>query len=248
MGLAVVILTRNEEKNIRAAIESASFADEIIVIDSGSTDGTEAIAKELGAKFFSRAMDEAGFAGQRNFALEVAASDWIFYLDADERIPAGGEAIIRTAMKERAAYSVARESMVMGRAIRHGVYRPDRVVRLFPKEAVHWVGKVHERAECSLPEKALDMTLAHYTNADWAQYFQKFNEYTTLMAERMAEHGKHVGFIAMLAHALYAFIYTYFIRLGFLDGKAGLILCLNHGFYTLTKYVKLAEINDGERR
>lgn len=239
--LAVIILTRNEEENIEAAIASAAFADEIIVIDSGSTDRTQELAEKMGARFITHPMDEEGFAGQRNFALTQTDADWVFYLDADERITPEAKSEIRQMVTkdEQLAYKIKRVNIVFGQAMKYGEHRPDWCARLFPRQAVQWTGVVHESPQTELPVSQLHFVLHHYTYTDWHRYFEKFNQYTDLMAQRMWEKGKRATFGDILLHPLFAFIRFYFLRLGLLDGKQGLIFALNHYFYTMTKYVKL---------
>lgn len=239
--LAVIILTRNEEKNIADCIASASIADEILVIDSGSTDRTREIAAAHGARVAEHAFDDDGFAGQRNFALTQTAADWVFYLDADERIvPELREELSRiTTQPPSAAYAVKRWNIVFGQKMKHGEHGPDWCVRLFPRDGVHWEGVVHERPVTGLPVHRLTGTLDHHTYTDWDRYFVKFNQYTSLMAERMAEAGRRATFADILFHPFFAFVRFYFLRLGFLDGKQGFIFAVNHYFYTMIKYVKL---------
>ena len=239
--LAVIILTRNEEANIEAAIASAAFADEILIIDSGSTDRTQELAEKMGARFITHPMDEEGFAGQRNFALNQTEAEWVFYLDADERITAEAMADIQQVVSENtgAAYKIKRLNIVFGQMMKYGEHAPDWCVRLFPRRSVHWEGAVHESPHTQLPVKKLANPIQHYTYTDWERYFDKFNQYTSLMAKRMLEGGKRASFGDILFHPMFAFIRFYFLRLGFLDGKQGLIFALNHYFYTMIKYVKL---------
>ena len=239
--IAVLILTKNEEQNIVDCISSVSFADEILVIDSGSTDQTQVLARKAGARVLIHPMDGQGFAGQRNFALAQTKADWVFYLDADERVSDALAAEIRAVIGQDAdaAYEIKRVSVVMGQEMHYGVYRPDHIARLFPRNAVTWTGVVHERAEVQLPIYRLKAPARHYSDSSWEQYFTKFNQYTTLMADKMQQQGKHTGFLGMQLHALYAFFQMYIIKQGFRDGRQGFLLCLYHYFYTLTKYVKL---------
>ena len=248
--LSVLILARNEAAHIADCIASVRFADEILVIDSGSTDDTVRIAAAAGARVLRHAMGADGFAGQRNFAQEAAASDWVFYLDADERVlPELAEAIrAHIGRVGRAAGRIHRKSVVMGQRMGYGVYAPDSVVRLFPRGSVTWQGVVHERPETALPTVDLGGWCDHHCLTSWAQYFRKFDQYTTLMAERMHAGGTRVGFFAMYAHALYAFVHMYVFRCGLLDGRLGLTFCIYHFAYTLTKYVKLAELYQHDRK
>lgn len=239
--LAVLILTRNEEKNIAACIESASFADEIVIIDSGSTDGTERIAREMGARFVTHPMDDEGFAGQRNFALTQTEAEWVLYLDADERVlpETAAEIAAIVAADSHVAGRVKRMNIVFGQMMRYGDHGPDFVTRLFPRANVTWTGVVHEAAETTLPVVTLKNPLHHYTYTDWTRYFEKFNQYTTLMAEKMHARGKRASFADIIFHPIFAWVRFYILKRGFLDGRQGFIFAATHYFYTMIKYVKL---------
>lgn len=244
LRLAVLILTRNEEAHIEACIKSASFADEIVVIDSGSIDKTQAIAESMGAKFITHPMGEDGFAGQRNFALTQTTADWVFYLDADERIQEEAAREIRRIVSDDnpAVYQVERKNIVFGKMMHHGGHRPDFVYRLYPRTAIHWQGKVHEGIETDLPRKTLHNVLLHYTYTTWKQYFAKFNQYTSLAAQSMFERNKRVGKAGALGHAVFTFIRDYLLRGGFLDGFMGLTMSVMALVYTFVKYLKLINL------
>jgi glycosyltransferase involved in cell wall biosynthesis len=239
--LAVLILTRNEADNIAACLATVRFADEVVVIDAGSTDATQAIAQQHGARVVQHDMDASGFAGQRNFARQQTEADWVCYLDADERVnEALAQAIQAAVQADRpAAYAIRRVSVVMGRDMYHGVYRPDYVTRLFPRSAAVWSGVVHEQVDTGLSISRLPGFARHYADTSWEQYLDKLNQYTSLMAQKMQQRGRHTGFIRMQLHAVYAFFQMYIVKQGFRDGRQGFLLCLYHYFYTLTKYVKL---------
>lgn len=242
--LAVLILTRNEEAHIEACIKSASFADEIVIVDSGSTDRTQAIAESLGAKFVTHPMGDEGFAGQRNFALAQTQADWVFYLDADERIQEEAAEEIRHIVSDgaEAAYRVERKNIVFGKMMYHGGHRPDFVYRLYPRTGIHWQGKVHEGIETDLPRKTLHNVLIHYTYTTWNQYFAKFNHYTSLAAQSMFERNKRVGKLGALGHASFTFIRDYLLRGGCLDGFMGLTMSVMASVYTFVKYLKLINL------
>lgn len=244
LRLAVLILTRNEEAHIEACIKSALFADEIVVIDSGSIDKTQAIAESMGAKFITHPMGEDGFAGQRNFALTQTTADWVFYLDADERIQEEAAREIRRIVSDDnpAVYQVERKNIVFGKMMHHGGHRPDFVYRLYPRTAIHWQGKVHEGIETDLPRKTLHNVLLHYTYTTWKQYFAKFNQYTSLAAQSMFERNKRVGKAGALGHAVFTFIRDYLLRGGFLDGFMGLTMSVMASVYTFVKYLKLINL------
>ena len=239
--LAVIILTKNEEKNIGEAIDSASFADEILVVDSGSTDETKSIVESRGAKFVFHPMGEDGFAGQRNFALSQTEAEWIFYLDADERITEKAANCMEriVAGEEDAAFSLKRMNVIMGQMMKYGAHRPDRCLRLFRRETVRWEGVVHERAVSSLPSREMEGTLLHYTYTGWTNYFHKLSTYTDMMAERMHEEGKKAGVADLTVRPIFAFFRAYVLQKGFLDGELGLVFSILHSYYTFMKYLKL---------
>ncbi len=239
--LAVIILTRNEEANIEATMESAAFADEIVVIDSGSTDRTQELAEKHGAKFITHPMDERGFAGQRNFALMQTEAEWVFYLDADERITdeAAKEIKAVTDKNEQKVFRIKRMNILFGQLMRYGAHRPDWCLRLFPREAVVWEGRVHEQAKSDLTVKSLQGVMHHLTYNDWHKYFAKLEQYTDMMAGKMYEQGKSASLWDITLRPAYAFFRAYIIQRGALDGELGLVFSLLHGYYTFVKYLKL---------
>lgn len=242
-SLAVIILTKNEEVNIVDAIEAAkACATEVLVVDSGSTDGTVELAKAHGARVVFRAWTN-DFAAQRNFALTQTESDWVFYVDADERItPDLAQAVEQViAANEAKQYSVTRKSVAFGTKFNHGVLKPDHVARLFPRTAVTWVNPVHEHPECDLPLVQLPGYLEHYTYRSWAQWEGKVMQYTSIWAEEAYERGRRISLSGVFLHSLGGFFKMFFGRLGFLDGWMGVFMCCHHFFYETMKYLKLHE-------
>jgi len=242
--LAVIILTKNEEANIEGAMESAAFADEIVIIDSGSTDRTKELAEKHGAKFVSHPMDEEGFAGQRNFALTQTEADWVFYLDADERVIPERIGAIKAIVQGnvKVAYCVERINVVFGQMMSKGGHRPDYVCRLMPRENVRWRGVVHEGVDTELQIKQIKSCLYHYTYTTWEQYFCKFNRYTTLAAQEMAGKGREISSMSVVGHSLGAFIKNFVFKQGFRDGFLGFIMSFMSATYVLVKYLKLKNI------
>ena len=238
--LAVLILTYNEQANIEQCILSAKFADEIIVVDSFSNDETVRIAEQMGAKVFQNSFEQ-GFAAQRNFALACTDCEWIFYLDADERITPELAQSIKTAMLDVRDYSfeVLRQNYVMGMKLKYGVFKPDWSHRLYPSGSVRWEGIVHERPITTIRKSRLNGLLLHYTYQNWDKYFITFNRYTKLMAEKNFAAGKTAGLADLTLRAPFSFFQAYILRQGFRDGKIGFIMAVLHGFYTFAKYLKM---------
>lgn len=239
-GISVVLLTRNEEINIDACLRSCAFADELIVVDDGSTDRTVEIAESHGARVFHRALN-GDWAAQKNFGIAQATRHWVYLIDADERVtPDLAKKLLECAAGEDKAYWVQRHNRFKHIRAEHGTMRPDWVCRLVPKARVRVVGQVHEAVCCDCPAvKIRGGGMIHYPYRTWRQYFNKFNAYTELSAEKYLTQGKRVGFWEhIVLKPIWAFIKMYFLSGGFLDGKAGFIFAANHYFYTMTKYVR----------
>ena len=248
--LTVVILTKNEEKNIVDVVRNAKkVTDEVFIIDSGSTDKTVALAEASGAKVLYRAWDN-DFAAQRNFALQHVTTQWVLYLDADERLNVQlVEAIKKVVDKDKEnQFSIKRKSVAFGQEFNYGVLKPDFVPRLFKTKNVQWVNKVHEKPVCKDALEVLDGYIEHYTYTGWQQYFNKFNQYTTIWAQNAYENGKTVGYFTAYGHAIFSFIQMLILKKGILDGRLGLTLSVYHFMYTLTKYVKLIDLERGKNK
>ena len=241
VNVSVLILARNEEKNIEDCIKSCSFANEVIVIDDNSTDKTKELAERLGAKVINRSMN-GDWGGQQTFAIQQASNPWIFFIDADERctpeLCSEIEAVVKKG--DEYAYWIKRKNKFKYNSAEHGILRPDYVCRLMPTKDSYVEGYVHPAIITPYPNKKMKNFMHHYTYDNWTQYFNKFNNYTTLAAEKYKKNGKKVSFIKdIILRPLWAFIKVYIIDRGFMDGKLGWILSVNHYFYTMTKYVKL---------
>ena len=243
--LSVIILTKNEEKDIEAAIQNArQCADEVLVVDSGSTDRTVELAEKNGARVVFRAWDN-DFAAQRNFALSQTEADWVLYLDADERM---NDELIGAVKKvvsaslsdtEKKQYRLQRKSVAFGKKFSYGPLYPDRVTRLFPGKSVIWVGKVHEHPECSLPLEKLPGHIEHYTYRDWQEWEEKMSRYSTIWAEEAWHKGRRASLPEALLHGIGSLFSTLLLRRGFLDGWMGICLSCMYFSYTMLKYLKL---------
>lgn len=236
--LAVIILTCNEQQNIAACLETVQFADEILVVDSGSTDDTIAIAEKCGARVITHPMES--FAGQRNFAAEQTDAAWILYLDADERLTAdlADEICAIVKKNELVVYDIRRVNHIFGQRMLRGDFAPDWSRRLFPRGKFNWIGIVHEEAKVTVPVKKLKNSFYHYTYQSWRQYFTKIDKYSTLMAKKMQEQGKRASLSDIIFRPPFAFFRAYILKAGFLDGKLGFIFSVFNAYYTFIKYCK----------
>lgn len=240
MTLSIIIITKNEAYNIAECIQSASFADEIIVVDSGSTDETVSIAKKLGAKTFKT--DWKGFGLQKNRAINLSTGDWIFSIDADERIPYGLKKEIQDATNQNEfnAFDVPRSSFFISKFMNHSGWYPDRTKRLFKKGSAQFSPhQVHEHLETNEKIGHLNTALIHYSYRDYETLVNKMNLYSTAGAAEFNQRGKKSSLGKAISHGTWAFIRTYFIKLGFLDGSPGLILAIANAETTYYKYLKL---------
>jgi glycosyltransferase involved in cell wall biosynthesis len=226
MKISFCLITLNEESNLPRCLRScADLADEIVILDSGSTDGTERIAKEFGARFSHQ--DWLGYVGQKNKVLSLASHEWVFSLDADEELsPELREDIRRLKQTEPptalSGWSMPRCVLYEGRWIRHGDWYPDRLVRLFRRDRARFAGgKVHERLELTGPIERLRSDLYHHSFKDRADHWARCEKYARLWAETQHELGRTAGPLAPFTHAAFRWFRGYVLKRGFLDGPQG---------------------------
>ena len=243
MKLSATVVTLNEERNIARAIESLRFADEILVVDSGSTDRTREIAVRLGARVIEEAW--RGYAAQKNFAAESAANDWILSLDADEAVNEELEGEILSLKQGEPvfkAYSMPRLAQYCGRWIRHGGWYPDRKIRLYHRGFGEWVGSyVHESVRTKSEAGELNGHLLHFTCGSIAEHVRTVDKYTTLAARELADRGVLIPVRRLTLDPAWTIFRTYVLRRGFLDGPQGIAIAWMAGFYTFLKYAKARE-------
>ena len=253
MKISATTITFNEEDNIRSACESLSWADEIIVVDSHSTDQTRQIALQCGARVITR--EWAGFALQKQFATEQASHDWVFSLDADERVSDQLQAAIESLRKEpdtklADGYRVARRSFYQGRWIRGGGWYPDRQLRLFRKSMGHWEGKhIHESVKMNEGARVESLTgdILHYSVRDAAHHHRMIGErYAPLAAKQMHEAGRRTSPIKIATAAPLAFLRSYVLKAGFRDGLAGLSIASFAAHHAFLKHLMLSDIQKKE--
>jgi len=248
MTLSVIIITKDEEAHIAACLDSVAFADEIIVVDSGSSDRTCEIARNKGARVVSTD-DWPGFGPQKNRALDLATQDWVLSIDADERVtPELAQAIQEAIRQPRAeAYEIARLSNFCGRWIRHSGWWPDHVLRLFKRGTARFTdAAVHERVMASGPVATLDAHFLHYPYADMQALIAKVNRYSTDAATMMHAKGRRTSVPGMVGHSVWTFIRIYLIRKGFLDGREGFILAVTAAAGSFFRYAKLYFLGRGQ--
>lgn len=260
LTLSVAIITCNEEANLARTLDSVRWANEIIIVDSGSTDATEAVARSFGAQFFTEPWK--GFGAQKNSAISKCAGDWVLALDADEEVSAElAEDIRRQCIDDRrspqhAAFEIARRNLFLGRWIRHGGFYPDRKLRLFVRGSSQFEERaVHETMRPPVPQSAafsagigrLRGDLIHHAYPTLHGYTEHMNRYSSLGAEVAANSGRASRSLPafawnVLLNPAATFLYNYLFRLGFLDGREGLLLHLYHSAYVSWKYAKAWEL------
>ena len=241
--LSLAIITLNEEKKLGDCLRSAAFVDEIIVVDSGSTDKTKEVAASFNARFVTRPFDN--FARQKNTAIEHCAGEWILLLDADERLSPELAAEIQAVIadpRSLGAYYVRRRNFLFGGRMRYGANLNDWQLRLLKRGQGHFEGIVHERVKPDGEAGYLKGDLLHYSYQTLEEYFKKFPLFSDLDAESMWRQGKKPGLAHFLARPPLNFCYFYFYRLGFLDGFRGLLYEALAANYLYTKYRKVLKL------
>ncbi|MGA2273201.1 MAG: glycosyltransferase family 2 protein [Bryobacteraceae bacterium] len=240
MKITATIITFNEERNIARAIESLRCCDEILIVDSGSTDRTTELAENLGARVIEA--NWRGYAGQKNWAADQASHDWILSLDADETLSEALEAEIWSLKKSGPrfdGYTMPRLARYMGRWILHSGWYPDRKLRLYDRRQAKWVGDfVHESVAVSGRVGHLQSNLLHFTCESLSEHIKTMERYTTLAAQELASRRIEVPLSRVLFSPAWAFVQSYFLKLGFLDGPEGLTISYMAAFYTFLKYTK----------
>ena len=241
--LCAIVITRNEAHNLDDCLASLQgWVDEIVVVDSHSSDDTVAIAQRHGAKV-SQPEGWPGFGPQKNRALDLATSDWVLSIDADERVsPALAQEIRHALLSEQAsaAYEIPRLSWYCGKFIRHAGWRPDHVLRLFPRLHGRFSNDlVHERVVTALPCKQLHNDLLHYSYRDFSQVLAKVDAYSSASAKQALARGKRATVGSAVGHGAWAFFRTYVLRAGFLDGGHGLALAISNAETSYYKYLKI---------
>lgn len=240
MKITATIITQDEERNIARAIESLRCCDEILILDSGSTDRTVELAEKLGARVIEAGW--RGYSGQKNWAAEQAAYDWILSLDADEALSEALEAEIWNLKKSGPrydGYTMPRLARYLGRWILHSGWYPDRKIRLYDRRKARWVGDfVHESVAVEGRVGELESNILHFTCESLSEHVKTMERYTTLAAQEIAARKIPVPLWRVILDPPWTFFKTYVVKLGLLDGFEGLTIAYFAAFYTFLKYAK----------
>jgi len=248
--LSVAIITKNEAHNLHDCLNSIGFAEQIVVVDSGSSDDTLKIASEFGCHVYTEPW--AGFGPQKQSAIDKCTQSWVLVLDADERIPHETAIAIRYIISEQphsiAGYSFPRKNYFQGRWIKHLGWWPDHVARLFRKDRGRMSrATVHESVEIDGPVEKLDVPIEHMTESRLSNILQKIDHYSTLSAGEAFKEGRKATVWSAAFRAVLTFFQNYVLKLGFLDGMQGLTLSITDSVNKFFKYAKLSELTRQER-
>ena len=242
--LSVTVITRNEAADLGDALTTVAWADEIIVVDSQSTDDTVAIARRYTDRVIVR--EWPGYIDQKNYAASIAAHDWILSLDADERVTPELASEIKARLTDtprEAAYRIPRVTWHLGRWVRTTDWYPDYQLRLYDRRAAEWTGRyVHEAVTVRGETGQLSGELQHFAYRDIADHLETIDRYTTLAARQMQEAGKHAGLLQIAGHPPLAFLRNYLAHGGIRDGVPGFIISALNAYYVFLKFAKLWEL------
>ncbi len=248
-GVCVTIITLNEIANIDACLDSVAWADDVVVVDSGSTDGTVDRVRARGTRLVVR--DWPGYSAQKNFAAGQTAQDWILSVDADERVSPALAAEIRAVLASSpaaAGFRIPRVTWHLGRWIRTTDWYPDYQLRLYDRRRAAWPPRlVHESVRADGPVAYLSNELQHYAYRDIGHHHEVMNRYTTLAARLMHEQGRRAGIVDLALHPPAAFLRNYVWKRGVVDGLPGLVISAMNAYYVFLKFAKLWELRRRER-
>lgn len=240
--ISAVILTKNEESNIADCLKTLGFCDEIIVVDDNSEDTTVEIAKKAKEKVFTHSL-ENDFSKQRNFGLEKSSGDWVFFIDADERVSDGLAYEITQRLRDperlHVGYVMQRVDYIWGKKLKHGEVGNVRLLRLVQKKAGKWEGDVHEKLRVHGSLGTLKNPLLHYPHPTVSEFLQDINLYTSLRAKQLYKQGVKANFWSVVIYPKAKFFVNYFLKMGFLDGVAGLVIALMMSFHSFLVRGKL---------
>jgi glycosyltransferase involved in cell wall biosynthesis len=243
--ISVTVVTYNEEKNIDRCLKSVNWADEIIVVDSFSTDRTVDICRQYTDKVIQHKWE--GYIKQKNYAVKHAKFDWILAIDADEEIsPALKEEIekLKTTGFTKNGYKIPRKVYYLGKWIKHGGWYPDYKIRLFDRQRGQWGGiDPHDEIQLQGACGRLKNDLFHYSYEDLRAHINQINSFTSISAQEFAKKGKRALMLNILFNPFFKFLKAYILKLGFLEGRVGFFISILGSFYVFLKYLKLWELD-----
>ncbi len=247
--LSVLIITKNEEEHLKELLNSIDFANEIVVVDSYSTDATVKVAESFGARVLFREFDY--HAAQKNWGLKQLKNDWVLIIDADERVPENLKKEITTILNKEVikekAFWLKRVNYLMGKKVKYSGWQNDKVIRLFHKSYCKYNNKlVHEEIETTEEIGTLKHKLLHFTYKNFTLYFAKFQKYSTQKAKLKAKKYKTITLFHLLVKPGFKFFQRFILKLGFLDGIIGVVIASMAAFHDFLVYLKIWRINNGE--
>ncbi|MBI4823605.1 MAG: glycosyltransferase family 2 protein [Nitrospirae bacterium] len=240
--LSVAIITKNEEEMLPDCLNSVSFADDVVVVDSGSTDNTVEIAQDFGARTFIE--EWKGYGPQKNSAVSKCKHDWVLIIDADERIPSETKEVILKILTNpfSDAYSFPRKNFFHGKWIKHCDWWPDETVRLVRKNLGRFKNITHEKWVTEGKVAKLNTPIEHYSFRRYSDMLRVLENRTTAMAEELFKEGKRVNPLTPFIDGIFMFLKIYILKLGFLDGFDGFVIALSRAVGVFFKYAKLLEL------
>lgn len=242
INISIAIITKNEEANLSSCLQSVYFADDIVIVDSGSMDRTTDIAKEFGCRVFIE--EWKGYGPQKNSAIEKCKHEWVLIIDADERVPSETmQKIVEILQNPEAdAYSFPRKNFFHNKWIKNCGWWPDESIRFVKKSAGRFINLTHEKWETAGVVKGLDVPIEHYVFKSYSDMVKIMESRSTHMAAELYHSGKRVKPMTSVIHGLSMFIKIYFIQLGFLEGIDGFVIALTRAGGSFLKYAKLLEL------
>lgn len=241
-NISAAVITKNEEKRLPDCLRSISFVDEIVIVDSGSSDRTIEIAKGFGCRVFEE--EWKGFGRQKNSAIQKCLNEWVIILDADERVPPETRDIIFHTLQnpDASAYSFKMKHFLRKRWIKYGGNWPDWHIRLINKNQGEFYGEIHEKWKTSGTIAKIDACIEHYGFPDYSDMLKTMNEYSTIAAKELFLNGKRVNIFTPIVHCIPMFLKIYILKKGFLEGLDGLVLAILKAGGSFFKYAKLLEL------
>ena len=250
INVSVYILTFNNERTIERCLASVQWADEVVVVDSFSTDRTVEICRKYTDRVYQRKW--TNHQDQYQYAADLTTHPWIMFVDADEAVPSELAREVRDELKVNQGrydgYIIYRHTYYLGRWILHGGWNPDYEIRVYDRQKGRWKGGLHAKVQVDGNLKRLQHSYVHYNYKDISDQIQTIDTYSRIAAEDMVREGRRFSLVSMLFNPLFRFVKEYFLKRGFMDGLPGLIIAVSNIFYVFIKYAKLWELEKESRK